>query len=299
MKRSGFTLVETLLALAIFAVMVLFVFGVVRSVLGLWETGERRGRGDLEFSSALSRLRADLQAMHAGPRGWLELDSYAAAPATSTEPAWMLPRLRFLARGDALPGDDPDGRSAIEIAWLLVPEGGNGGRLCRLVRVAQLENPERSLADGRTLERIVREGGGITVLDGVAWARLEAVEADGTRRASASVAAHQPFDFPRELYLELERVSGNLRKTPPLLDEDCSADPGRLLLRGSAPLSLPEYALVEREWMRVSGRFPQLQSVERGVRDTADARHARGSVVWLPEPYSGLCALSGDGRRLP
>ncbi|HBF22436.1 MAG TPA: hypothetical protein DDW23_01355, partial [Planctomycetes bacterium] len=38
---------EVLLALALFAMLALFVAGTVRSVLGIWQQGERRGRGDL------------------------------------------------------------------------------------------------------------------------------------------------------------------------------------------------------------------------------------------------------------
>lgn len=298
-RRRGFTLVELLLALAIFGVLALFVFGVVRAVLGLWETGERRGRGDLEFAAALNRLRSDLQALHAGPSGWLVLDDYEAAPASSSEPAWRLPRLRFLARGEALPGDDPDGHAGVEVAWLLVPESPADSRLTRLLRLSLLQNPDRSLAEDRVLATLVREGAGLTVLDGVAWLRWEVVDEAGARQPAARIEARQPFGFPAAVELSLERVSAGARATPLRLDEDLGEAPGRVLLRGAAPLVVAETALIEREWVAVSGRFPQLTAVERGLRGSAAAAHPRGATVWLAERFSGRCALSAAGRRLP
>lgn len=300
MKRRGFTLVEVLLALAIFAALSLFVFGVVRAVLGLWQSGERRGRGDLEFAAALGRLRSDLGALHTGSRGWLELDWYEAAPAVGAEPAWRLPRLRFLARGDALPGDDGSGRAAVEVAWLLVPDAlAPGGRLARLVRLAQVESPSLSLADDGDLAGQLRAGRGDTVLDGIARAEFRLLEADGSVRSEASIAPRQPYGFPPELELRLERVAGDLRQLPPRLDEDLGDGSTRLVLRGSAPARLAEYALIEREWLRVGGQFPLLSAIERGARDSLPSAHPRGAPVWLPEGFSGRAALSAGGRRLP
>jgi hypothetical protein len=110
-----------MLALVLFSMLSLFVFSIVNSVLGLWQTGERRGSGDLSFAAAVERLRSDLHALHTGPRGWMIVDDYEARASEGDQPPWRLPRLRFLAHGGSLPADDPSGRNAVEVAWLLVP----------------------------------------------------------------------------------------------------------------------------------------------------------------------------------
>ena len=81
-----------LLALALFGMLSLFVFSIINSVLGLWQTGERRGSGDLSFAAVVERLRGDLGAMHTGPRGWMILDDYEARGSEGDQPPWRLPR---------------------------------------------------------------------------------------------------------------------------------------------------------------------------------------------------------------
>lgn len=296
--RAGLTLVETLLALALFTLLGLYLAGIVRSALGIWESGERRGRGDLEFAAALERLRADVRALHAGPRGWLVLDRWEARAATGTDPAWWLPRLRFLARGGGLREADPEGLTGVEVEWLLLPEDAERSRLARLVRLALPESPDRSLRDDDAALDMARAVG-LTVLDGVAWLQLDVVEASGERRDEARIEADQPYGFPVALEVALERVTASARRNPTVLDAEIGAEPTRLLLRGAAPLRAPPFALVEREWMEIRGAFPAPGAALRGVRGTIPAGHPRGAVVWLPEAYSGRCGLPAGGRRVP
>ncbi|HEX9792666.1 MAG TPA: hypothetical protein VGC54_01660, partial [Planctomycetota bacterium] len=214
-------------------------------------------------------------------------------------PAWSLPRLRFLARGSGLPGDDPTGRAPVEVAWLLVPEDAARSRLARLVRIAAPESPAGSLRDDRVLRAMLRDGLGLTVLDGVAWARFEAEERDGSRAARSRVVADQPFDFPVRLHLALERVTGNGRRKPATLDSEIGANPAPAILRGTAPIAMPELALVDREWVKLTGRWPVPNFAVRGERDSAVAPHAAGAVVYLPEASSARFLIPAQGRRLP
>ena len=220
MKSRGMTLMEVLLALALFAMLALFVAGTVRSVLGIWQQGERRGRGDLVFAAAMERIRGDMAALHTGPRGWLVLDDWEARPPSGDNPAWRLPRLRFLARGAALPADDPLSRRGVEIAWLVVPET-TTSRLCRLVRLAQVEGSGVSFAgDATGLLRRALSTEAMVVLDGVAWADLTFLDNDGERKSTLGIASNQPYSFPSELSVKVERVAGNFRNRPPSLDQD-------------------------------------------------------------------------------
>jgi len=295
--RRGMTLIEVMLALALMVMLGLFIVGVIRSVLGIWQTSERRGRGDLQFQATAELLRSDLDAFHNGPRGWLVLDQWRARPATEEEPAWFLPRLRFLAKGSGLPGDDPSGERGVEIAWMLVPERA-GGRLCRLVRYAQPEGAGESLLRDSVADGLARQGAGLAVLDGVAWLELELEEADGERRRSAVVAPEQPYDFPRRLHLSLDRVSGRARTKPPTLDEGLGSSATSAVLRGSAPLDFAPIALVEQEWLAVAGAFPRFTLRERGARGTAPAAHDPGAPVYLAQRAATRFALPAGGRRV-
>ncbi len=299
MNRRGMTLMEVLLALALFAMLALFVAGTVRSVLGIWQQGERRGRGDLVFAAAMERIRGDLAALHTGPRGWLILDDWEPRAPSGNEPAWRLPRIRFLARGAALPADDPLSRRGVEIAWLMVPET-TTSRLCRLVRLAQIEGSASGFAqDDAALLRRALSTEAMVVLDGVAWGEFEFLDNDGAWKSTLGIAANQPYSFPSDLRINLERVAGNFRNRPPSLDQGLPGGATAMVLRGTPPLQLPEYALVGAEWMRIRGNYPRLTVVERGSRNTSSGTHPRGATVWLPEPYSGSCPVAAGGRRLP
>jgi len=78
--RRGMTLIEVLLALALLAILSVFVVQVIRSVLGLWQTAERRSQGALAFQATLELFRSDLSALHLGSRGWMILDEKIVVP---------------------------------------------------------------------------------------------------------------------------------------------------------------------------------------------------------------------------
>lgn len=299
-RRSGMTLAEVLVALLLFGILASFVVGVVNSVLNLWQSGERRGRGDLVFAAAAERLRADVLAAHTGPRGWLWLDDWQAEPEGGGHPAWRLPRLRFLAEGAAFPEVDPSGRGAVEVAWLLVPEDDPGTRFTRLVRIVQPENAPRSLREEGWITSLARSGAGLVVLDGVVHAAFTARENPGGEPlASLRIESYAPYGFPLEVAFAVERVSGGQRRKPPLLDDPLGDEGGSLALRGSPPFAMPERVLIGREWMRLAGTWPRFQAIERGARGTLATPHERGVPVWLPELDACVAPLVARGRRLP
>ncbi|KAA3607128.1 MAG: prepilin-type N-terminal cleavage/methylation domain-containing protein [Planctomycetota bacterium] len=297
-NRSGMTLIEVLLALGLFAMLGLFVAGILNSVMGLWQNGERRGHGDLVFSSTLQKLRTDLRALHNGARGRFEVDFWEAVPAGEAQQAWYLPRMRFLAHGGAALDQDPEARHAVEIVWMLVPEDPANSRLCRLMRLTQLENPSESfLSSDRLVERRAREGAGLVVLDGVAWAEFAALDSQGQWHEEWKIPPDPVRDLPAKVRLRLERVAGSARNRPPRLDEDLEAAGNRMRLRGQLPFKIPEFALVEKEWMRVSGTPPTLSIAERGLRDTSFEAHPARAPVLLPKSYAGEAWVVAEGRR--
>jgi hypothetical protein len=294
------TLAEVMVAMVLFGILAAFIVGVVNSVLNLWQAGERRGRGDLVFAATIERLRGDVTSMHTGPRGWLELDSWQAAPEVDGHPAWRLPRLRFLADGAIAREADPTGRGAVEVAWLLVPENAGASRLCRLVRLVQPESAPRSLREENWITQLARSGAGLTVMDGVLHADflVRELPADDLR-ASISIDSYALFGFPREIEFRVERVSGGSRRKPAVLDSDIDEEMQAFLARGSPPFALPEYVLIDQEWMRVSGTWPRLQAPERGARNSLPRPHGRGSIIWVPEPDQATAPLPAAGGRLP
>ena len=301
MNRKGMTLMEVTLALLLFGMLATFILGVIDSVLGLWQSGERRGSGDLVFATASERLRFDLGALHTGPDGWLVLDEWEVVPAADGRPAWRLPRLRFLADGAGLPADDPSGRAEVEVAWVFVPENVAESRLAQLVRWTRIDGGP---GEGFEIDRVMRDvqtgTDGLVVLDGIAHGAFAALGMDGPGDIDEQldVPAEVPYGFPPQLRLEVERVAGASRLKPPTLDALLGAAPGlQMTLRGTPPLNLPDHALVEQEWIRVSGTFPRLVATGRGARGTVEAGHPRGTVVFLPESYQSLHALPDGGRR--
>ena len=296
-RRRGMTVLELMLAMMLFGILSAFVFQVMNSVLGLWQTGERRGRGDLVFASAVERFRADLQAMHTGPRGWMVLDSWELRPATEEAAAWRAPRLRFLADGAALSDIDPSGRAAVEILWTLVPEDSTS-RFGRLVRLARVEDLQSSLLDEGVFRRAVADGQALVVMDGVLWVEFQASEQDGRRVDRLRIDSHQPYGFPRLLGLAVESVDGNARRKPMLLDDPIDAESAGVRLRGIEPLEVPEYALIGQEWVRVDGRLPKPRFSRRGERGSVAATHAARSAVYFPSHYQADNAIAAGGRRL-
>lgn len=299
-RERGMTLAEVLVAMVLFGILAAFVVGVVNSVLNLWQAGERRGRGDLVFAAAIERLRGDVAALHTGPRGWLELDDWVAAPEQDGNPAWRLPRLRFLADGAIARAADPSGRGAVEVAWMLVPEGAANSRLCRLVRLVQPENAPRSFREEGWITQVARSGAGLTVMDGVLQAEFRALETGADEAVRGlRISSYAPFGFPREIEIRVERVSGSNRRKPPTLDGDVDEEEQSFLVRGSAPFALPEYVQLGQEWLRVAGTWPRLLAPERGARGSLAAPHPRGSVLWVPEVDAASAPLPAAGRRLP
>ena len=296
-RRRGMTLMEVILALGLFAILALFVGRVLESVMGLWQAGERRGHGDLAFAAALDLLRSDLQNLHTGPRGWLVLDEWEALPAGEEHPAWLLPRLRFLARGDGLTDTRGTGK-AREILWMAVPEQAATSRLTRWVRYVQDEDPAASLRDNRVAQRLARSGAGLSVLDGVAWLAVRLRDTDGQLRRSVAIAADAPFDFPPRLQLSLERVAGNARRRPPTLDETLGTNDRSLTLRGRPPWDHGSFALVGQEWIRLQGTHPRYSAGERGARDSVAAEHPAGTAVLLPRVYGATAEVAAGGRRV-
>ncbi len=296
-SHSGMTLIEVVLATGLLVLLGMFVTGTMRSVLELWRTGERQGQNQFAMQAASSRLAADLRALHRGPRGWLILDTWEARRATADQEAWRLPRLRFLARGDALRLDDPSGRNGLEVAWMLVPGAGRG-RLGRWMRLVQPEGSDPSFRSDRAVETLARSGQGMTVLDGVVWARIQIEEANGDRSFGVNVAADVRVNFPVALHLLLERVAGDSRRRPPTLDRDLGMHATRAQFRGSFPLQQPEFALLEDEWVRLSGRLPAPTLSERGARESLATMHSRGAPMLLPQARNFSYPLPADGRRI-
>lgn len=298
-RQRGMTLIEVMLALALFAMLSLFVFGIMNSVLGLWQTGERRGSGDLAFAAAVERLRSDLGALHTGPRGWLILDDYEARPAEGDQPPWRLPRLRFLAHGGSLPADDPSGRKAVEVAWVLVPSDPSGDtRLTSLMRLSRIEDGDAQFDDERGFSAAMRAGGGIPMLDGVLWADFVLALQDGEEAREHLVPAESPLDFPVSLDLRVERVGQDALKRPVVLDNDLGASGTRMVLRGTAPLAAPSHVQIDQEWIAVNGSFPRFGVVERAARNTNPSDHRRGTRVFIPEIYDARATLAANGRRV-
>lgn len=298
MRRRGFTLVELILALGLFALLALFITGILRSVVGLWQTGERRGRGDLVFAGVAERLQADLRALHTGPSGWFVLDDWEAVPATSERPAWRLPRLRFLARGSVL-GRPGAARTGAEVAWLLVPEDAGHSRLTRLLRLAVPVVPgAASIRDEAALRALLPQA--VVVLDGVAGLGVEILDSDGSwRGGEVRIPPDEPLDFPSRLRLRLEHVDGEQRRRPAVLDADLGPAAARMLLRGPPPLQPAPEVLVGREWIGVAGDWPRFRVTGRGLRGTVGTAHPRGTPVLVPVVRELTLRLAAGGRRLP
>ncbi len=300
-QNRGMTLIEVILALGLFALMSVFLTQTISSVLGIWQAGERRGRGDLVWAATAARFASDLNAVHLGRRGWFILDDYEARPANEDHPALMLPRLRFLARGEALNFDQSQLRGAVELAWVVIPESPDYGSLLRLVRLSQAEDildASASFQDDNYFSSLVRGGAGLTVLDSVAWADFSTQGLSGNVSKQAFIAARQQVDFPQWVALNLERVDAATRRKPHRLDDAVSASASPLVLRGKAPMHALDHVLIDGEWLRISGQWPKFRSTDRGVRQTRAAAHDRGAVVWMPDSFQGQWNLPSQGRRL-
>jgi len=296
--RRGMTLLELTIALALFGMLAAFVMQMMNSVVSLWQSGERRGRGDLVFASAVERFRGDLNALHTGPRGWLIVDDWQARAASEGVAAWRLPRVRFLANGAGLTDVDPSGRRPVEVMWTVVPES-PGSRLGRLTRFTNIENTQLSVLDEGTFAELVRGDTGLVVMDGVLWTEFRVTDADGQQRATARIDSDMPYDFPSSISLAVEHVSGNSRKHPTTLDTSIELEPDLVQLRGVQPIIMPEYALVDNEWVRIDGIFPNIRFGGRGQRESLPASHAARAPVYMPTRFQSTNRIAVDGRRLP
>ena len=295
MKSSrGMTLLEILLGLMLIGLLSTFVINVVDSVVGLWQNGERRGRGDLVYATVAERFQSDLRALHLGPRGWLIIDDYVAQQETEAEAEWRLPRLRFLADGRGLKADDPAGVNAVELMWALVPETANGSRMARLVRVSQVELGDESLMNSSYAMNMARSGQATTLLDGVAFLEFGI---PGSLSLAFESSSYSGLNFPSTIEMRLERVAGNIRSKAPILDVAINDDSAQVVLRGQSPLEIPEFALIGSEWVRVSGSFPRMNFSARGQRGTFANAHPARASVYFPEVYSSLHNILIKGRR--
>ena len=295
-SRRGFTLLELMLALLLFGILSAFVMQVMNSVVSLWQSGERRGRGDLVFAAAVERFRGDLNALHTGARGWLILDDWEVRAASEGVAAWRLPRIRFLADGAALTHVDPAGRHAVEVMWTVIPEDSTS-QFGRLVRYTLIENAQTSLLENSTFQELIRDDSGLVVMDGVLWAEFVGLDTDGQQRSRLRIDSGMPFSFPSSIQLAIESVSGNARKHPTNLDNSIDAEPTSVKLRGVQPVKMPEYALVGREWTRVDGAFPNVRLGARGQRGSLAAGHTARTEVFLPTRYQSVNRVAADGRR--
>ncbi len=140
-RRRGVTLVELLLALAIFSFLAIAVFQILDRSLSLWRRTETR-RSLLAQASAISDLLArDLSGLEGGPRGdvvaeWVTFDTDGDGVADTKWPRLRLvrqasaadvQRLQEEARAEAAEGDASaapppiPGEGLVEVLWLVVP----------------------------------------------------------------------------------------------------------------------------------------------------------------------------------
>jgi prepilin-type N-terminal cleavage/methylation domain-containing protein len=133
MKRAGFTIVELLLALALFAILALAILRLFETATTIWRRTES-SRDLAEVSSAtLDLVARDLSALEGGPRGdvWCDWARFDANGDGLQD--LVLPRLRFVRQvsaaerarsGAASPGaalGNVGGRGLVEVCWALVP----------------------------------------------------------------------------------------------------------------------------------------------------------------------------------
>ncbi|MBC8370179.1 MAG: hypothetical protein H8E25_09270 [Planctomycetes bacterium] len=287
------TLLEIMIALLLLGMLSTFVINVVDSVVGLWQQGERRGRGDLVYANVAERLQSDLRATHLGERGWFIIDDYVARPATDDAAEWRLPRLRFLAQGSNLLPQDLNGTRAVEIMWIAIPEKTLGTRFAKLLRVAQFEEVSSSLRKSETALAAARGENSTTIIDGV----LDLKFLVGTSANSFLSEANSQINFPPSIEMQVERVSGNARHKPPRLDVAIAQENTPAILRGVAPLKMPPMALIEDEWVGVGGSFPRISLVSRAQRSTIASAHDASSFMYFPSNYSSRHTLLNYGRR--
>ncbi len=293
-QNRGMTLLEIMIALLLLGILSTFVINVVDSVVGLWQQGERRGRGDLIYASVAERLQSDLRAVHLGSRGWMIVDDYIARPAAEGVAEWRLPRMRFLASGSSLAAGDSSGNQAIEIMWIAIPERALGPRFAKLVRVAQIEGAAVSLTEGGSVLATARGENATTIVDGVLDLRFVF---DGSSTSFAA-DAYSGINFPSSLELQIERISGNARKQPPRLDEAIGVETATTVLRGTGPLKMPGMALVGNEWVGVSGIFPRIKFRSRAERSTIASSHDQRTMVYFPTAYASQHIFLNQGRRV-
>lgn len=296
-KRRGMTLLELVIALALFGMLSAFVMQVMTSVVSLWQSGERRGRGDLVFAAAVERFRGDLNALHTGPRGWLVVDEWEARAASDGIPALRFPRLRFLADGAALSDIDASGREPVEVMWTVIPEDPLS-RFGRLVRYTRLEDFQSSMLERSIFQELVRGDTGLVVMDGVLWTEFSALDTDGQQRSQVRIDSGMPYNFPSSISLAVENVSGNARRHPPNLDNNLDGAPGEARLRGIQPVVMPEFALVGTEWVRLDGVFPNMRFGARGQRGSLPAEHEARTDVFMPTRFQSVNRVAADGRRI-
>jgi len=158
-RRSGFTMVELLLAVGLFSLLLVALLKLVDTALTIWErTDEQRELGEIA-GAVLELFAEDVQALEGGARGDLLADWALFDLDADGVNGMPRPRLRLvrhvgaagLARlGARTPGTDLETfeRARVEVAWLLLPSEGRGaeGLSGRLVRGERLADDSSSLS---------------------------------------------------------------------------------------------------------------------------------------------------------
>jgi len=154
-RRSGFTMVELLLAAGLFSLLIVALLKLVDTALTIWErTDQQRELGEVA-GAVLELFAEDVQALEGGARGDLLADWALFDLDGDGVNGMPRPRLRLVRHTGAAgiarlasrtPGTDLETfeRARVEVVWALLPSEGRGderipGRLVRGERLAEDE----------------------------------------------------------------------------------------------------------------------------------------------------------------
>ena len=216
--RRGMTIVELVLALALFSFLAVVLLSLLDTSMGLWSRTETR-RDVVETGSGVAELfAADVEALDPGPRGdllveWVPMD----ADRDGTNGA-VYPRVRMVRRAiDAellrIQADREadvvvQGEGLLEVCWMLLPSGpvtGGGGAPAApvLVRGERVLGDESILSffddgffgeDGRPVPGVMNEVTGGVLWFGVGLAAQTSVVHDGWSYGSSLADCARSWD---------------------------------------------------------------------------------------------------------
>lgn len=134
-RRAGLTLIELVVATALMSILMLAIFQLLQSALGIWERTESR-RELVEGLSGVARIvDRDLRAVDGGPRGdflvdWNTFDLTGDGVRDTLWPRIRMVRTASAAELQHLPVEQrpPDGQGLLEVAWAVVPASSPGQR---------------------------------------------------------------------------------------------------------------------------------------------------------------------------